>query len=73
MAGRAPRTFKNHRPIKAAVITLLVIAAAAAVFAAALFFGLQKNIAYTDEGRLYLDIPWLEEYMDHDIPPQDAP
>ena len=73
MAGRAPRTFRNREPIKTVIITFVAVLAVAAIFAAALFFGLQKNIAYTEDGRLYLDIPWLEEYMDSERAQADLP
>jgi hypothetical protein len=33
------------------------------IICAAAFFGFRKYIAYTDTGKLYLDIPWLEGYL----------
>ena len=53
--------------IRIAVILLAVLVLLSLLF----FFGLRKYIAYTETGRLYLDIPWLTGYMDGK--PEDDP
>lgn len=64
MQNNAPKIYKhkNHGR-KAIKITLYVICALIVLFII-LFFSFKKYIAYTDTGKLYLDIPWLYGYMD---------
>ena len=71
MTEPAPKVYRKRRAggviLRAAVIDL----AALLLLAVLLFFGLRKYIAYSDTGRLYLDIPWLAGYMDGR--PEDDP
>ena len=64
MAKNQPRIYK-HSNAKSIIIKVVVIfIAAVIILALTAFFGFRKFIAYTDTGKLYLDIPWLYGYMD---------
>ena len=71
MTDPSPKVYRKRRAagvlLRAAVIVLAVLV----LLAVLLFFGLRKYIAYTETGRLYLDIPWLAGYMDGK--PEDDP
>lgn len=78
MARNEPKIY--HGSNAKSVITKIVAIVLAAVIILALtaFFGFRKFIAYTDTGKLYLDIPWLYGYMDgppetDDLAPYLAP
>lgn len=78
MARNEPKIY-HHSNVKGTVVKIIVIIIAAAVILAlTAFFGFRKFIAYTDTGKLYLDIPWLYGYMDgppaqDDLAPYLAP
>ena len=64
MARNGPKIYK-HSNVKGIILKVIaVIIVAAIVLALTAFFGFRKFIAYTDTGKLYLDIPWLYGYMD---------
>ena len=64
LAKNQPRIYK-HSNAKSIIIKVVVIfIAAVIILALTAFFGFRKFIAYTDTGKLYLDIPWLYGYMD---------
>ena len=71
MTDPSPKVYRRRRPagvfLRAAAIVLAVLVLLAVLF----FFGLRKYIAYSETGRLYLDIPWLAGYMDGK--PEDDP
>ena len=63
MARNEPKIYK-HSNIKSIILKVIVlIIVAAIILALTAFFGFRKFIAYTDTGKLYLDIPWLYGYM----------
>ena len=63
MAKNVPKIYR-HSNIKTIIWRVIVIVIAAAiVLALTAFFGFRKFIAYTETGKLYLDIPWLYGYM----------
>ena len=63
MAKNEPKIYK-HSNIKSIISKIIVIVIAAAIILAlTAFFGFRKFIAYTETGKLYLDIPWLYGYM----------
>lgn len=78
MARNEPKIY-HHSNVKGVVVRIIIIVIAAAfILALTAFFGFRKFIAYTDTGKLYLDIPWLYGYMDgppatDDLAPYMAP
>ena len=63
MARNEPKIYK-HSNIKSIILKVIVlIIVAAIILALTAFFGFRKFIAYTETGKLYLDIPWLYGYM----------
>ena len=63
MAKNEPKIYK-HSNVKSIIPRIVaIIIAAAIVLALTAFFGFRKFIAYTETGKLYLDIPWLYGYM----------
>lgn len=64
MAKNEPKIY-HHSSTKGIIFKIVVIIIAAVlILALTAFFGFRKYIAYTDTGKLYLDIPWLYGYMD---------
>ena len=63
MAKNEPKIYKhsNIKTIIGRVVAIFI--AAVIILALTAFFGFRKFIAYTDTGKLYLDIPWLYGYM----------
>lgn len=64
MARNAPKVYRSgnaRRLVGKILISVLVVVL---VFALIAFFGFRKFIAYTDTGKLYLNIPWLYGYME---------
>ena len=78
MAKNTPKVY-HHSNVKGTIIKIVAIVIAAAfILALTAFFGFRKFAAYTDTGKLYLDIPWLYGYMDgppehDDLAPYLAP
>lgn len=71
MAGQMPPIYRKRRwllPLIRLICFLLVLIFFLSVLALA---GFRKYIAYTDSGKLYLDIPWLYGYMQG--PPTEDP
>lgn len=71
MAGQMPPIYRKRRwllPLIRMLCLLLVLLFFLSVLALA---GFRKYIAYTDSGKLYLDIPWLYGYMQG--PPAEDP
>ena len=66
MRRSSSRTYVRVRPLRVIVTALICILIAAVILFTGLFIGLRKNIVYTDDGELRLDIPWLAEYMHND-------
>ena len=63
MAKNEPKIYR-HSNIKTIIWRIIaIVIAAAIVLALTAFFGFRKFIAYTETGKLYLDIPWLYGYM----------
>ena len=63
MAKNEPKIYR-HSNIKTIIWRVIaIVIAAAIVLALTAFFGFRKFIAYTETGKLYLDIPWLYGYM----------
>ncbi len=63
MAKNEPKIYR-HSNIKSIIWRIIaIVIAAAIVLALTAFFGFRKFIAYTETGKLYLDIPWLYGYM----------
>ncbi len=64
LQNNAPKIYKHkshrHIPLKIAVCVLCALI----ILSVIVFFSFKKYIAYTDTGKLYLDIPWLYGYMD---------
>ena len=59
MAKNEPKIYR-HSNIKSIIRRVIaIVIAAAIVLALTAFFGFRKFIAYTETGKLYLDIPWL--------------
>ncbi len=71
MTDSAPKVYRKRRAGGVVLRIAVIVLAALLLLAVLLFFGLRKYIAYTDTGRLYLDIPWLAGYMDGR--PEDDP
>lgn len=64
MARNAPKIYKHSNAKTIIFKVIAVIIAAAVILALTAFFGFRKFIAYTETGKLYLDIPWLYGYID---------
>ncbi len=63
MSSKPPKIYRSHR-VRHVLLRVLLIAAGAFLLLCILaFFGVRKYIAYTDTGKLYLDVPWLEGYL----------
>lgn len=64
MQNNSPKIYKHkHYGKIIAKISIYVIAAIIIIYLL-FFFAFKKYIAYSDTGKLYLDIPWLSSYMD---------
>jgi uncharacterized membrane protein (UPF0136 family) len=61
MKRKSPRTYRSRRPIKVILTILLSLIIAAIIVTVSLFFGLRQYIIYDEDGKLHLEIPWLEE------------
>ena len=64
MAKNEPKIYHHSNAKGIAIRIVAIVIAAAFILALTAFFGFRKFIAYTDTGKLYLDIPWLYGYMD---------
>ncbi len=62
MKRKRPRTYRSRRPLKIILAILVSLVIAAVILTLSLFFGLRKYIVYDQDGKLRLEIPWLEEY-----------
>ncbi|MBR6951072.1 MAG: hypothetical protein IKH56_05005 [Oscillospiraceae bacterium] len=71
MTDPTPKVYRKRRGPGIALRVLAAVVAGLMLLAVLVFFGLRRHIAYTDSGRLYLDIPWLYGYMNG--PPEDDP
>jgi hypothetical protein len=61
MKHKYPRTYRSRRPLKIIFTVFLSLVLAAVILTVSLFFGLRKYIVYDQNGKLHLEIPWLEE------------
>jgi hypothetical protein len=59
-----PNTYRNRRAARIAIAVALSLTLACIIAAVALFFGLKKYVVYTQDGKLRLEIPWLEDSAD---------
>ena len=57
-----PRIYHSKRPVRTAVTVVVSLLVALVLLFIILFFSLKRHIAF-DGGRLYLDIPWLQEEL----------
>ena len=57
------RVYRNHSPLKTAVVVILFVLLVLVLLTASIFFGFQKYIVYDENGGLHLEVPWLEETM----------
>ena len=78
MARNEPKIYHGSNVKSIITKIVAIILAAAVILTLTAFFGFRKFIAYTDTGKLYLDIPWLYGYMDgppetDDLAPYFAP
>ncbi|MBQ8831617.1 MAG: hypothetical protein IJ017_08460 [Oscillospiraceae bacterium] len=64
MARNGPKIYKHSNAKSIILKVIAIVIAAVIILALTAFFGFRKFIAYTDTGKLYLDIPWLYGYMD---------
>ena len=71
MTDTGPKVYRKNRAVGIILRVACIVIAILVLLAVLLFFGLRRYIAYSDTGRLYLDIPWLAEYMEGE--PQDDP
>ena len=63
MTDPALKVYRKRRTPGIVLRILVIVFAVFLLLAIMLFFGLRRYVAYTDSGRLYLDIPWLYGYM----------
>lgn len=63
MAKNEPQIYRKGSARRAVLRILLWVLAVFLLLCITAFFGFRKYIAYTDTGKLYLDIPWLEGYV----------
>lgn len=63
MSSSAPKIYKPNRGKKIIPKILLIIFVTLVILFFLSVFGFRKYIAYTETGKLYLDVPWLENYM----------
>lgn len=63
MAKNEPQIYRKGSARRTVLRILLWVLAVFLLFCVLAFFGFRKYIAYTDTGKLYLDIPWLEGYV----------
>jgi hypothetical protein len=56
-----PNTYRNRRAARIALAAALSLVLVCLIAAVVLFFGLKRYIVYTQDGRLRLEIPWLED------------
>ncbi|MDR2357021.1 MAG: hypothetical protein LBD92_02905 [Oscillospiraceae bacterium] len=61
MSRYVPNTYRNRRAARIALTVALSLVLACVIAAVALFFGLKKYVVYTQDGKLRLEIPWLED------------
>ena len=71
MTDPFPKVYRKRKAAGVILRAVTILLASLVLLAVMLFFGLRKYIAYTDTGRLYLDIPWMAGYMDGR--PEDDP
>lgn len=64
MSGQTPKTYRQSKLGRYLFKIILIVFAALVILFFLALFGFRKYIAYTDTGKLYLDIPWLSDYMD---------
>lgn len=63
MAKNEPQIYRKGSARRAVLRILLWVLAVFLLLCITAFFGFRKYIAYTDTGKLYLDIPWLDGYV----------
>lgn len=63
MAKNEPRVYRQGSAKRILLHILLFIFVIIFVLLFLALLGFRKYIAYTDTGKLYLDIPWLEGYI----------
>ena len=79
MARYVPGTYNNRRVLRVIFGTIFTVALMAVILFIVLFIALEHYIDHTEEGELFLDIPWLradeledypvdgyEEYVEYD-------
>lgn len=64
MAHNQPKIYRQKNVKRIILRILLCILIAIFIFAFIALLGFRKYISYSETGKLYLDIPWLYEYMD---------
>ena len=64
MAKNQPKIYRQKNPRRIILRVLLCLLIIVFVFAFIALLGFRKYIAYSETGKLYLDIPWLYGYMD---------
>ena len=64
LQNNAPKIYKHKNHGRAAIKIAVCVICALIILSVAVFLNFKKYIAYTDTGKLYLDIPWLSGYMD---------
>ena len=57
------KVYRKRKPVRFLLRFLGILLAVLVVLSVYLFFGLRRYVAYSDTGKLYLDIPWLAGYM----------
>ena len=63
MSPKTPKIYRRHRVWPVLFRVVLIVVGALLLLSILAFFGFRKYIAYTDTGKLYLDVPWLEGYL----------
>jgi len=66
-----PKTYNNRRVLRIIIGLVVTVALAAVILFIVLFIALEQYIDHTEEGELFLDIPWLRteeagEYLDYE-------
>ena len=63
MSSKTPKIYRRHRVWPVLLRVVLIVVGAFLLLSILAFFGFRKYIAYTDTGKLYLDVPWLDGYL----------
>lgn len=69
MSSKDNRIYRNKRPAKIIITSLLIFIAVLLLLIVTIFFGFRKYIVYTDNG-IRLEVPWLEEVNESSSAPE---